>query len=124
MDADELARAGEPFYTTKPAGVGTGLGLFVTRSAIDQLGGTVTLSVAAWSGHDGDDCLPQKCRDRRAENGGCAMTERPLVLIAEDDAPLRERLARAFEARGFEVQAAATFAEAEAHIAGTRPSSR
>ena len=49
------------------------------------------------------------------------MTERPLVLIVEDDAPLRERLARAFEARGFEVQAAATFAEAEAHIARDAP---
>lgn len=44
MPADVLARAGEPFFTTKPQGAGTGLGLFVTRSAIEQLGGTVDLS--------------------------------------------------------------------------------
>jgi two-component system sensor histidine kinase RegB len=44
MDPDVLARAGEPFYTTKPPGEGTGLGLFVARSTIEQLGGTLTIS--------------------------------------------------------------------------------
>jgi two-component system sensor histidine kinase RegB len=43
MTPDELARAGEPFFTTKPPGSGTGLGLFVARSAIEQLGGKLTL---------------------------------------------------------------------------------
>lgn len=44
MARDVLARAGEPFFTTKAQGAGTGLGLFVTRSAIEQLGGTVDLA--------------------------------------------------------------------------------
>ena len=43
MMPDELARAGEPFFTTKPPGSGTGLGLFVARSAVEQLGGRLTL---------------------------------------------------------------------------------
>lgn len=43
MSAEVLARAGEPFYTTKPQGHGTGLGLFVARSSVEQLGGTLTL---------------------------------------------------------------------------------
>lgn len=46
MSPDELARAGEPFFTTKPPGVGTGLGLFVARSAVEQLGGSLTLASA------------------------------------------------------------------------------
>jgi two-component system sensor histidine kinase RegB len=43
MSPDLLARAGEPFFTTKPPGAGTGLGLFVARSTIEQLGGTLDL---------------------------------------------------------------------------------
>ena len=34
------------------------------------------------------------------------MNERPLLLIVEDDEALRDRLARAFEQRGFDVRTA------------------
>ena len=44
MTAEQLQRAGEPFFTTKPAGQGTGLGLFVARSSIEQLGGTLAIA--------------------------------------------------------------------------------
>jgi two-component system sensor histidine kinase RegB len=44
MTRDQLARAGEPFYTTKPAGAGTGLGLYVTRSSVEPLGGELHLA--------------------------------------------------------------------------------
>ena len=40
------------------------------------------------------------------------MSERPLLLIVEDDAALRDRLARAFTDRGFDVRDAATATEA------------
>jgi two-component system sensor histidine kinase RegB len=43
MSPEELARAGEPFFTTKPPGIGTGLGLFVARSTAEQLGGALGL---------------------------------------------------------------------------------
>lgn len=37
------ARATEPFFTTKPAGAGMGLGLFVTANLLEQLGGRLEL---------------------------------------------------------------------------------
>jgi two-component system response regulator RegA len=49
------------------------------------------------------------------------VNERPLLLIVEDDDAFRDRLARAFESRGFEVQTAASTADAEASLARETP---
>lgn len=43
MTAEVLARAGEPFFTTKAPGEGMGLGLFLTRAVLEQLGGGLVL---------------------------------------------------------------------------------
>jgi two-component system sensor histidine kinase RegB len=43
MDEPTVSRAGEPFFTTKPAGAGLGLGLFLVRAFADQMGGTLSM---------------------------------------------------------------------------------
>jgi two-component system, sensor histidine kinase RegB len=43
MAPEVLGRAGEPFFTTKPPGQGMGLGLFLTRSVVERLGGALEL---------------------------------------------------------------------------------
>ncbi len=58
MSPDHLARAGEPFFTTKAPGAGTGLGLFVARSTIEQLGGTLELTSEAGRGTTATIVLP------------------------------------------------------------------
>jgi two-component system sensor histidine kinase RegB len=50
MDAATLGRAGEPFFTTRPPGRGTGLGLFVVRLNAERLGGTLRLHSTPGSG--------------------------------------------------------------------------
>jgi two-component system sensor histidine kinase RegB len=43
MTPEVLARAGDPFFTTKDTGSGMGLGIFITRAVVERLGGTLTL---------------------------------------------------------------------------------
>lgn len=43
MAPDVLRRAGDPFFTTKPPGRGTGLGLFLAQAFADGLGGSLVL---------------------------------------------------------------------------------
>ena len=43
MTPELLARAGEPFFTTKDVGRGMGLGLYLARAVVEQLGGSFQL---------------------------------------------------------------------------------
>lgn len=45
--AEALTRITEPFFTTKPVGQGTGLGLWICHMIVRSLGGTI-----AWGNHD------------------------------------------------------------------------
>lgn len=50
MPADVLARAGEPFFSTKPTGQGLGLGLFLTRALAERMGGRLVLESTPGAG--------------------------------------------------------------------------
>jgi two-component system sensor histidine kinase RegB len=50
MSPTVLARAGEPFFTTKPPGRGMGLGLFLTRTLCEQLGGRLEIASTPGAG--------------------------------------------------------------------------
>ena len=68
-----LSRVGEPFFTTKPAGVGMGLGLFLTRTVLQNLGGDFALESLVNRGTTAILRLPihSTCREDTAADEHC-----------------------------------------------------
>jgi PAS domain S-box-containing protein len=58
MDAETLARASEPFFTTKGVGKGTGLGLSMVHGMAEQMGGQLVLSSRPGEGTSAEIWLP------------------------------------------------------------------
>ena len=66
MSAEILSRATEPFFTTKEPGAGMGLGLFLTHTLADQLGGALELRSAPGQGTSATLTLPLS-NERRSQ---------------------------------------------------------
>jgi two-component system sensor histidine kinase RegB len=62
MAPELLANVGEPFFTTKPAGQGMGLGVFLARALCDRLGGHFELSSQLGEGTQARVFLPHSER--------------------------------------------------------------
>jgi two-component system sensor histidine kinase RegB len=60
MRPEVLARLGEPFFTTKPAGKGMGLGLFLARAVVERLGGVVAFDTAQSQGTTARIAVPMR----------------------------------------------------------------
>ncbi len=62
MDAETLARATEPFFTTKGVGKGTGLGLPMVHGMTEQMGGRLMLRSSQGEGTTAEIWLPLRSR--------------------------------------------------------------
>jgi PAS domain S-box-containing protein len=90
MDDATLARAMEPFFTTKGIGKGTGLGLSMVHGLTEQTGGRFILKSRKGEGTTAELWLPVAEADSASatENKGAAEAPRavrPLVVLAVDD---------------------------------------
>jgi two-component system sensor histidine kinase RegB len=65
MSAEVLVRAGEPFFSTKPAGTGFGLGLYLTRALAEQMGGCLALESRPGAGATARITLPRNVLQER-----------------------------------------------------------
>jgi PAS domain S-box-containing protein len=115
MDADTLARAREPFYTTKPAGVGTGLGLYMVDAIVRSLGGSVAIESRPGAGTRVSMVLPGRSTALLpASRADVAPAPRghEAILVAEDGPEVRAVIERALERTGYRVVVAADGVEA------------
>ena len=88
MAADVLARASEPFFTTKGVGKGTGLGLSMVHGMAQQSGGRLELHSRPGEGTVAEIWLPiaRNCPDAVDEPVAAALDpQRELRVLAVDD---------------------------------------
>ena len=117
MTTEVMARASEPFFTTKPAGKGTGLGLARVYGTVKAHGGTldiqskpgegtkVFLRMPALLQHDDEKTPP-------AEPAGATCTPCRKILFVDDEVILRETIPLMLESMGHRVEMASSGLEA------------
>ena len=107
MEAETVSHAFEPFFSTKPKGAGTGLGLATVYGIVAEAGGTVVIYSELGLGTTIRAYLPE------AVSGGVAPTPVPVtvppqgagetILVVEDEAAIRTVTARILERNGYGV---------------------
>lgn len=106
MSAEVLNRAFEPFYSTKPKGEGSGLGLATVYGIITQVGGSTRIYSEPGIGTTISLLLPvtdQAPSTRRQPPPRPAPGRGEVVLIVEDEAALREVTRRILARNGYQV---------------------
>lgn len=117
MSPDTLARATDPFFTTKGGGQGHGLGLATVYGIINQLGGLLRIESAPGRGAAVTIHLPTTEQAADQPGGTPPSTDAPAggsetILVAENEDGIRDTLTRTLTKAGYTVLAAANGADA------------
>jgi PAS domain S-box-containing protein len=126
MDSATIARAVEPFFSTKGVGQGTGLGLSMAHGLASQLGGTLRIESAPGRGTRVSIWLPESFEQAPAGDAGDAARTGRLAagaaLLVDDEEYIRLTTADMLTELGFEVhEAASAEAALDALDSGLRP---
>src|SRR4051794_4568200 len=115
MDEATLARAVEPFFSTKGIGKGTGLGLSMVHGLASQLDGALTISSKIGVGTIIDLWLPATSMPSQEQPAdGMISTPRHegTVLLVDDEVLVRASTAQMLHEIGFSIIEAASAEEA------------
>jgi two-component system, cell cycle sensor histidine kinase and response regulator CckA len=117
MSKDVAARIFEPFYTTKPTGKGTGLGLATVYGIVTDAGGSLNVYSEPHLGTTFRAYFPVAGEPSRPPVTPPELVELPRgdgqrILVVDDEEPIREVLRRILYDAGHQVLTAAGGAEA------------
>jgi signal transduction histidine kinase len=121
MDAATLARAVEPFFSTKGIGKGTGLGLSMVHGLANQSGGAFQLRSQLGAGTKAELWLPVANRAAEAfsqSHKPLTVTSPATILLVDDDALIAASTAGLLEDLGHRVVEAHSGKEAIAFLEG------
>jgi nitrogen-specific signal transduction histidine kinase len=113
MTPDVVARAFDPFYTTKPLGQGTGLGLSMVYGFVKQSGGHITIRSEPGRGAIVHFKLPRHLAEARptgaanADPNSMPPKGKGTVMIVDDEEQVRSVLIEVLQLQGYTVLEAA-----------------
>jgi signal transduction histidine kinase len=117
------ARVFEPYFTTKPSGLGTGVGLAVSHGIVAAHGGTLTLDCPEMGGAVLTITLPV-CPAEASDDADGPSREiaagRRKILIVDDEAEIRDILAEILKGAQHRVAAVSSGREALERMAAER----
>ncbi|MES3023534.1 MAG: PAS domain S-box protein [Pseudomonadota bacterium] len=116
MGGDVVARAVEPFFTTKPVGKGTGLGLSQVYGLVQQSGGDIAIVSRPGAGTSVSLYFPALAADAV---GAAAEVAREKALVVDDQEDVLAMAVELFRTLGYDVLAANNGAEALAILRRT-----
>lgn len=103
IPADVMARLYTPFFTTKPAGKGTGLGLPITKGVVEDHGGTITVESEPGRGTTFIISLPCAAAAHHAEPRPAQPGASRVVVVGEDTPEVLDVVTLALRAAGYTV---------------------
>ncbi|MGV3654360.1 MAG: response regulator, partial [Noviherbaspirillum sp.] len=112
MDKEVMAKALDPFFTTKAVGKGSGMGLSQVYGFVRQMGGALTLVSEPGQGTQVGLLLPRARKEEPSApspapaDDSQAVSGRGNLLFVEDDPLVRETVRPALELAGFDVAVA------------------
>jgi signal transduction histidine kinase len=122
MSEDTRARAFDPFFSTKPPGRGSGLGLSTVQAVVNQSGGHVWLISEPGRGTRCELYWPLATEPADIAvvptHPGADATPRARILLVEDEEPIRSALVRVLSNAGYTVAEAGDTDRALAILAG------
>jgi len=125
MDAATLARAVEPFFSTKGVGKGTGLGLSMVHGLASQLNGALTIQSAPGLGTSVELWLPRSAAEPaaglRIVEAAEARQTRGTALLVDDEDLVRASTSYMLAELGYRVVEAACGEEAMQRVASGEP---
>ena len=112
-------RVFEPFFTNKPAGKGTGIGLSMVYGTVRSHAGAIELESAVGAGTSFTIYLPMRTQDAEepATSTSDVITGSGRILLADDDETVRDVATRMLTQLGYEVECAVDGAEAVDRVA-------
>ncbi|MGH3202579.1 MAG: PAS domain S-box protein [Streptosporangiaceae bacterium] len=121
MDAETMSRAFEPFFTTRPPGQGTGLGLSAVYGIVTKAGGGIAIDSEEGLGTTIHIYLPAAYVPAQGSAPMRSLGTAPTILVVDDQPAVLEVVSRILRHNGYHTLEAGSYEQALSRLSAHDP---